>query len=73
MRGINSEHKDHTVFFSSGCIVAAYKRWSFMRGCNNRDLTGKNLVIEVLLYLQALKDFGGKTTFAVAMIQTMQC
>jgi len=44
-----------------------------MRGCNNRDLTGKNLVIQVLLYLQALKDFGGKTTFAVATIQIMQC
>lgn len=44
-----------------------------MRVCNNRDLTGKNLVIEVLLCLQALKNFRGKTTFAVAMIQIMQC
>ena len=44
-----------------------------MRGSNNRDLTGKILVIDVLLYLQALKDFRGKITFAVAMIQTMQC
>ena len=44
-----------------------------MRGYNNRDLTGKILVIEVLLYLQTLKDFKGKTTFPVAMIQIMQC
>lgn len=44
-----------------------------MRGYNNRDLTGKILVTEVLLYLQALKDFRRKTTFAVAMIQIMQC
>lgn len=33
-----------------------------MRGYNNRDLTGKILVTEVVLYLQALKDFRRKTT-----------
>ena len=27
-------------FKSAGCV--AYKRWSFMRGCNYRALTGKN-------------------------------
>lgn len=43
-------------------VVAAYKRWSSMRGYNNRDLTGKILVTEVVLYLQALKDFRRKTT-----------
>ena len=55
-------------------VSIAYKRWSFMRGSNYRDFTGKILVMmEVLLSLPALKDFRGKNTFALAMIHTMQC
>lgn len=55
-------------------VSIAYKRWSFMRGSSYRDFTGKILVMmEVLLYLPALKDFRGKNTFALAMIHTMQC